>query len=226
MRGAMGPDTRKDRRMTRRRRFLVSIGAIVWLGLNGCTSHITLKPDADDKAKNYAACRERADSLYAVTPRYPTHSRYPWRTYSPYTPGFRFNMGDYLDDGDLDVAAVGKLPCFRQSPPAGVVLDERIWGQILREREFLTTSEYFQMRALCGDRHQFLDECPEYQIRADLCQEKGRNCKLDMTDLTDENRKIAMNAYLRSLLIRTLRQEGRIDDKGHIIRGNRPNYLQ
>ena len=44
------------------------------MGLNGCATHITLKPGADDRAKNYAACREEADSLYAVTPRYPTHT--------------------------------------------------------------------------------------------------------------------------------------------------------
>ncbi|MCQ8183227.1 hypothetical protein NP603_19085 [Methylomonas sp. SURF-1] len=206
----------------------VLFGLLASMGLNGCATHIALKPDADDRAKKYAACREEADSLYAVTPRYPTHSRYPWRAYSPNTPAFRFNMGDTLDDGDLDVAAVGKLPCFRQSPPPGVELDERIWGQILREREFLTAGEYFQMWKLCGGgkKYQFLDECPQYQIRADLCQDQGRNCKLDMTDLTDENRKIAMNAYLRSLLVKTLRKEGRIDDKGHIIRGNRPIYLQ
>ncbi|OAI21908.1 MULTISPECIES: hypothetical protein [Methylomonas] len=194
-------------------------------GVTGCASHIQLTQDANEKARNYAACREKANSLYAVTPRYPTRSRYPWRTYSPNTPAFRFNQGDYLEDGDLDVAAVGKLPCFRQMPPAGVVVDDRIWDQIMREREFLTPEEYFALRQSCGDKYQYLDECPQYQIRADLCQAQGRNCKLDVENLTGEDKKAAVNAYLRSLLVKTLRKEGRIDHKGRVIRGHVPNYL-
>lgn len=191
---------------------------LIIAGLSGCASELALLPGADQAAQNYVECRKKASGIYGRVWPWPTPSTHPAK---PYFPGSGLAMTSGLSDeeGDLDIQEVSKLPCFRLDPPPGVEIGAAVANQLKRERLYLRTREWLAIRELCDNRkYIYLDECPAYQIVSDLCPEDilGPECRKKIRDkeYMKQNNKKVWNSYIRSILVKTLRSDNRIDERG------------
>lgn len=161
------------------------------IALSGCASDIHIDPSADATARAYAECREWADALYAKVSRYPTPHAFPFFPYG--ADGHYF--GNQMTDGDLDIATVAKLPCFRQGPPEGVRIGQRIRNQIERERRYLYPQEYIAFRQVCGGSGS-LEDCSVYRVLMAGCKGDLRRC----SEVAGNSGREAFNVWLKGVI--------------------------
>jgi len=192
------------------RRFPQFLGiTFVAAALAGCAD-IRVAADASPAARDYAACREKANGIYATVWPFPTVVTHPHRPFSPYT-HVSFGNGDDEEDGTLALRKVAHLACFRKEPPPGVEISSRVRRQIEHERKYLKIDEWFRFQDICGDLAK-VDECPAFQVRMEVCNDDlGPDCerKLNDPDAARKYRAQLVNATLRVAVMKALRQTGR-----------------